>query len=252
VGLSVSLNAPRGAVIAHTLQRWPTILIVLAACAGIAGTILWLDANPIWIALWVTFGLVGVGALTLSALRDEESVADALLADIQIGELHDRALREKVARAAQYQRAIRRAVRQTSDDLTRSSLEMITRQMREPIEMLFRLARRLENYQNDALIRADSERLAQQERRGRLTPAEQAQLADLGRLQALMTNTAGAIDETLAELGRQYAEVQVIRSSGELRGGQADRLRAELDERGAQLRDLSSSLDEVYADSKQT
>ena len=75
----MSLSAPRGTVIAHTLQRWPTILIVLAACAGVAGTILWLDANPFWIALWVL--CLGAFAFPLVYLRDthDEFVLPKLL-----------------------------------------------------------------------------------------------------------------------------------------------------------------------------
>ena len=234
----------RGAVFSYALNRWQTLLVVLLACAGVAGTIAFFDASPPLIAIWVGFGLVGTGAMVLVSFRDAASLDEALLTDVNERELRDRQLREKVARAEAYQRAIRQAVREIRSPKLRASLDVITRDVGDPVELIFALARRLEAYQSDHLLQEDLRRLGAS--RQVLNAAELEHLASLEKLQRLMAETAVAVDSALAQLGASYSAVQLARSAGELKGSSAALALEDLRLRSEQLRDLNASLDEVY------
>jgi len=241
------LSAPRsrrGAVLAYALNRWQTIVVLLVACLGIAGTIAFLDTYLPLIVVWLAFAVLGTGAMVVVSFRDAASVDEALTSQVDLGELRDRALREKVARAEAYQRSIRQAVRQIRSPELRSSLELITREIADPVGLIFTLAKRLEGYQADALLQQDLRRLGGS--RPSLTAPEQEQLGNLEKLQRLMSDTAGAIDNALAQLGASYSAVQLARSAGELKGSSAQQALSDLRLQSQQLRDLNTSLDEVY------
>jgi len=231
-------------VLAYALNRWQTQVVVLVALAGIAGTVAFLDAILSLILVWVAFGVVGTAAMVIVSFRDAASVDDALLTQVDLSQLRDRQLRQKVARAESYQRAIRRAVRQVHSPELRASLQVITREVADPVELIFALARRLDGYRADELIQQDLRRLSAS--RQTLSPPEQEQLASLEKLERLMGETSEAIDGCLAQLGASYSAVQLASSAGELRGSSASQALADLKLQSQQLRDLNASLDEVY------
>ncbi|MCL5108672.1 MAG: hypothetical protein M1401_07385 [Chloroflexi bacterium] len=235
----------RGQVIVYALERWQSMTLVLVACLGIAATVAFLDASLLLLVVFVAFGVLGVGAMVLISFRDDASLDEALLSKADLGELRDKLLREKVARAEAYQLAIRQAVRAARAPAVRASLEVITRELADPVALVFSLAKRLDEYQANQLIQQDLRRLSA----GRpLNEAERAQLESLQKLQRLMGETAQAIDSALAQLGSSYTAIQLAQSSSELRGTSASSVRAELRQQSEQLRDLNTSLDEVYAE----
>ena len=233
-------------VLGYALNRWQTLTIVVIACLGVAGTIAFLESSLLLLAVWVGFGLVGTGAIVLVSFRDAESVDEALGPRIDLGELSNRMLREKVARAEAYQKAIRQTLREIRSSQLRGSLDIITRDMGDPVDLIFTLAKRLEAYYEDDLIQQDLKRLSAS--RQALQPAEQEQLASLEKLQRLMKDTEAAIDGSLAQLGTSYSAVQLARSTGELKGSAANQALTDLRQQSQQLRDLNASLDEVYGE----
>jgi hypothetical protein len=248
MGSMTDLPVPRrraGAVLSYALNRWETQGLILLVCAGIAATIAFLGGNLIVVLGLVGFGLLGVGLMVVVSFRDATSVDEALT-EVDLGAIHDRGLREKVARAQAYQRAIRQTVRQVRSETLRSSLDVITREMAEPIELVYTLAKRLEGYRSDGLLHQDRQRLLAAG--GRLSEPEQQQLATLAKLDRLMADTASAIDGALAQMGASYSAVQLARTSGELKGAQTSDVLGDLRSQAAQLRDLDASLDEVYGE----
>jgi hypothetical protein len=217
--------------------------LILLTCAGVAGTIVFASANLLVILGWLAFGLIGVGLMVLVSLRDQPSVDEALT-QVDLDAIHDRRLREQVARAQAYQRAIRQTVRSVRSEELRAALDVITRELADPIQLVYTLATRLETYQADELLRQDLQRLLARE--ATLTEPEQQQLQSLTRLRQLMTGAAAAIDGALAQMGASYSAVQLARTSGELKGAQTSEVLDNLRSQATQLRDLNTSLDEVY------
>lgn len=242
------LPAPRnrrGAVLVYALNRWQTLAVVLIACLGIAGTVLLLEASLPLLLFWIGFGLLGTAAMVVVSFHDAESVDEALLTRAELAGLSDRRLRDKVSRAEAYRRAIRRAVRETHSAELRGALDVITREGTDPVGLIFELAKRLEAYRADALIQDDIKRLTAS--RTTLSEAERAQLENLENLQRLMAEAAGSIDAALAQLGASYSAVQLARAGGALKSSTAQQALVDLRRQSEQLRDLNSSLDEVYA-----
>lgn len=235
----------RGQVLAYALDRWQTSALILIASLGIAATVALFEANWLLILVFLGFAVLGVAAMVIVSFRDTESLEEALFTKADLDALRDRLLREKVARAEAYQRAIRQTVREVRAPEMRASLEMITRELSDPVGLIFSLANRLDEYQANALLQQDLRRLAS----GRpLNEAEQAQRDSLLRLQKLMADTSTAIDSALAQLGTSYTAIQLARFSRELKGSSASQVLAELRQQSEQLRDLNTSLDEVYAE----
>jgi hypothetical protein len=218
--------------------------IAFAALLGIAGTVAFLDGNLAVIAVWIVFGLGGVLAMVLVSFRDAASVDDALSSAVNLGELHDPALRAKVAKAQAYERAVRQTIRETSRPELRESLTLITREIADPVGLIFRLAKRIEAYRSDALLQQDLRRLSAG--RPTLTDPQREQLTSLEQLDRLMAESAAAVDGALAQLGASYSAVQLARSAGELKGGTVSDVLADLRSQRQQLFDLNASLDEVY------
>lgn len=235
----------RGQVLAYALDRWQTAAVVLVACLGIAATVALFDSNWPLILIFLAFAVLGVGAMVLVSFRDAESLEEALFTKADLNALRDKLLREKVARAEAYQRAIRLAVREVRAPALRASLEMITRELSDPVALIFSLARRLDEYQTNQLIQQDIRRLTS----GRpLNQAELAQRDSLLKLQKLMADTSSAIDSALAQLGTSYTAIHLARSANELKGTSTSEVLDELRQQSEQLRDLNASLDEVYAE----
>lgn|GEM_PF-5141771 len=235
----------RGSVLRYALNRWQTLVIVLIACVGIAGTIAFIESSPLLILIWMGFGIIGTGAMVVVSFLDAESADEAMSSQLDLGQLRDKRLREKAARAEAYQKATRQALREMRSPALRASLDTITRDMADPVELIFTLAKRLEDYQQDVLIQEDLRRLSAESQE--LPPAEAEQLATLQKLQRLMQDTEAAIDNALAQLGASYSAVLLARSTGELKGSTATQALADLRQQSQQLRDLNASLDEVYS-----
>jgi hypothetical protein len=237
----------RGEVLVYALNRWQTLVVVVVAMAGVACAVAFFQSSIWLILLWLLFGLVGVGAMALVSFRDAESVDEATLTRADLGRLRDAGLREKVARASEYLRCIRQTVREIDSPELRSAMDATAQGQGDPVELVYTLALRLDEYRRDRLLQQDLARL--QAKSAHLTPAEQTQMEALAKLQQLMNDTSAAIDAALAQLGASYSAVQLAESAEGLQGGDAQRALDELQQQSAQLRDLSISLDEVYRSS---
>jgi hypothetical protein len=211
--------------------------------AGVASTVAFFAANFWLIFTWVLFGTVGVAAMVLVSCQDAESVDEATLTRADLSKLRDPGLREKVSRASEYLRSIRQTVREIDSPELRAAVDAIARGQGDPVELVYGLALRLDEYQRNRLLQQDLNRLRSM--KTPILPAEQAQLEVLNNLDDLMTATSTAIDAALAQLGASYTAVQLAETAEGLNSGGAQRALEELQQQSAQLRDLSISLEEV-------
>jgi hypothetical protein len=262
----------RRAIFWHALLRWESatvIALTLVISAFLA--LLTLASQGSFPAFWtfiaLAVGLVTEAIILVSSITDEAEharVVAALLRDqYQPKHLRSRKLRAQVNRALEYQGLIVGTVQHTQEGVLRDRLTRATEPVDDWIEAIYRLATRLDAYEQNSVIKRDlrsvplaiedfKQRLAQED-----DPSVQATLRNtiadkerqwehLSALQNTLERAEYQLESTMAALGTVYAQLQAI----DLRGaekGRAERLRQEIDEQVTQLEDLSQAMDEVYA-----
>jgi len=233
-----------GRIIGYALSRITAYLVVglvfLAVVVAIIGG--W----PTWVILAsIAGGLVVLGLLVVDALLQPSIELDVSIADIDIKELHNAALREKVRRALEYNYAALKLARHDKSgvlDLADNELP----QLSEAARSIYQMCLRLQEFRADRLIERDfAELQRQREIHGQLTSQQEAQLQALERLNELVRSAEREIDSALAHLGRSYAEMQAIKVTPELRGRAGEALE-ELETSTKRLSDLAQGYDEVY------
>ena len=262
----------RRAIFWHALLRWESatvIALTLVISAFLA--LLTLASQGSFPAFWtfiaLAVGLVTEAIILVSSITDEAEharVVAALLRDqYQPKHLRSRKLRAQVNRALEYQGLIVGTVQHTREGVLRDRLTRATEPVDDWIEAIYRLATRLDAYEQNSVIKRDlrSVPLAIEDFKQRLVqeddPSVQATLRNtiadkerqwehLTALQNTLERAEYQLESTMAALGTVYAQLQAINLRGAEKG-RAERLRQEIDEQVTQLEDLSQAMDEVYA-----
>jgi hypothetical protein len=260
----------RRAIIWHALLRWESAMIIgftliisaFLALLALAGPLLSVG----WSLIALGIGLLIEAIIFVSSVTDAEEnarvVANLLRDQYQPKRLQSVKLKTQMNKALEYQGLIAGAVQRARQGVLRDRLARAAEPVSDWIDAIYRLASRLDVYEQDQVIRQDlrsvppaienfKRRLAEED-----DPAVQATLRNtigdkqrqwehLSHLQNTMEKAEYQLESTLAALGTVYAQLQTI----DLRGaekGHAERLREEIDEQVAQLQDLDQAMDEVY------
>jgi hypothetical protein len=251
-------------ILQHAFFRWESAVVL-------AGTIL-LTALlphpfswwPVW--GWPLLGLLGLAAIVYSSLTDAETNARVLQelfqGQFEPGQIRDRALREDVETALEYQRHIEALAHRQRDGALRDRLEDTANQLSDWISNIYRLARRLDAYRGDALLAKERRRVPQEieslaaRRKLESDPTVQRELDEvleskdrqwqtLRALGARMKQAELQLEQSLTALATVYSQVQLI-GAQDLDSSRSDRLRADIQEQVNRLNDLVSSINEVY------
>jgi hypothetical protein len=259
----------RRAIFWHALWRWESAVILaltlvissFLAMSALVGLFPWL-----WTCIALGIGFLAEVLIFVSSLTDEKEnaqVVAALLGDqYKPKHIQSRKLKAQLNRALEYQGLIASTLHFTREGVLRDRLARATEPVDDWIEAIYRLAARLDVYEQNRVIKQDlrsvplaienfKKRLAEED-----SPAVQETLRNtiadkerqwehLSHLQDTMERAEYQLESTLAALGTVYAQLQAI----DLRGaekGRAERLRLEIDEQVAQLQDLGQAMDEVY------
>lgn len=198
---------------------------------------------------WIIAASVVVGALLLAllvvdTLGDPDVEPNAAIADVDLGQLRDPALRSKVNRALEYVRAAQKLAKRDAGGALDPAGDEIP-DLAQAVRSIFQVSLRLQEFRGDRLIQRDLADLRQQSQRDQLTKDQQAQWSTLQRLQELMHTAEQEIDSALADLGRSYAEMQAIKATPELRGRAADAL-DQLQASTKRLSTLAAGYDEAF------
>jgi hypothetical protein len=176
--------------------------------------------------------------------------------------LRSRKLKAQLNKALEYEGLIVSTIHRTRAGVLHDRLARAIEPVDEWIQAIYRLATRLDVYEQNRVIKRDlrsvplaienfRQRLAAendsavQETLRKTIADKERQWEHLNHLQNTMEKAEYQMESTLAALGTVYAQVQTL----DLRGaekGRAERLREEIDEQVAQLEDLSEAMDEVY------
>ncbi len=222
---------------------------------------------PWWGAwTWLLLGLLGVGAVVWSTLKDEKEAAKAVeelfRTEYNVNGLRDKALREKLKRAEEYHAQINQALENQTDGILKERMQRTTDQIYDWIANMVLLARRVDAYHNDPIIDGDREELKQSIPRLRARLAQETNdatreqlettLADRQRQQAniveldnRMKRADLQLDSSLAALGTVYSQLLLV-GTKEVDSGRAERLQADIAEEVTSLQDVVDSINEVY------
>lgn len=163
-------------------------------------------------------------------------------------------------KAAAYQEQIDNLIQASTDANTRARLQELAKQVDEWVKAIEDLARRIDNFQQDSLIRQDLEsvpqaisdltaRLEQESDpaiRGQLERTlanRKNQLSALQRLEHIIKHAELQLEGTLSALGTIYSQVLTGQSTDHV--ADYSRLSAEVDEEVRALQDRLEALEEV-------
>jgi len=219
---------------------------------------------PSW--LWLVMGLVAEAALLYATVSDKaaahRAVAEMLREKFNPREIHSKKLREQVEKALDYQARIEQLISKQRAGVLREHLTETSLGIHNWIANIYRLAQRLDAYEQDEVIQRDRRTVPQtiQDFRSRLKleddpvvrqqmekaiAQKQAQLAYLERLHNTMEKAEFQLENTLAALGTVYTQIQLI-GAQDIESGRAKRLRQDVDEQIAALGDIVNTMDEMY------
>ncbi|MFC1959741.1 hypothetical protein ACFLYO_03420 [Chloroflexota bacterium] len=216
--------------------------------------------------MWVVAGGVAEGALIFAHLTDPQSAAEAVARlfkqEYDPADIQNRVSRQRLEKALEYRDGIAVLVAQ-QDGVLRMNLQETLDEIDDWIAQVYRLARRMDNFDENSILENDLKTvptdLRNLRRRLELEESEavKRELEDAVKLktqqyrhlQGVADNMKRAeiqLENTLAALGTLYAQVQVI-DTKDLDSARARRLREEVHSEVSELEDIILSMDEVYA-----
>jgi hypothetical protein len=222
---------------------------------------------PWWGAwTWLLAGLAGVALVSFSALKDpqerEKAVERLFREKYNVNGLRDRALKDKLKKAEDYHQQIKATVKTQKDGILKERMQRTTGEIYDWIGNMVRLARRLDSYRADPIIKGDRDELVKsipsldtrlrQESDPRVRQQIETTLADQRRLQEniaeldnRMQRADLQLDSSLAALGTVYSQLLLI-GSKEVDSDRAERLSADISNEVVSLQDVVDSINEVY------
>lgn len=215
-------------------------------------------------AYWLIFGALAEAVYLGVSVTDPKAaqrvVNDMLSERFDPGDIQNASARERLKRALEYRRLILEAGARHSGAM-RHNIESTASEVTTWIEQIYMLARRMDSFEEDEIIKRDRRmvpfdldnlrrRLKAEESpavRAELEEAVQTketQLANLRNLENSIKRADIQLDHTLSALGTIYAQVQLI-DAKEVDSARAQRLQADIHDEVQSLQDTISAIDEV-------
>jgi len=239
----------------------------LTIAATIVLTFLFRRPFPWWQQwYWVVIGVVAEALIIYTSLNDP-AVAQKVVSDMLRGEFNARELpsskyRDKVEKALEYRERIEGVIRQSRQGVLREHLQEDARRITEWVSNVFGLAKRLDAYENDEIIKRDmrsvqsaikdfearlrledDEAVCQQMREA--IRSKKTHWDNLQRLQNTMEKAEFQLENTLSAMGTVYAQLQLI-GAKDVDSSRARHLREDISEQVKALQDIAEAMDEVY------
>jgi biopolymer transport protein ExbB/TolQ len=242
----------------------------LESALVLGGTIIMSVFNPLalwpwWV--WTILGLVAEAAVVISSLTDKgemRKVMESLFREkYNTSGIRDRELRGKLDEAEQYRQRIQQVVEQQPSGLLHDRMAETTAQIYDWIANMVRLARRIDTYRQDTILRRDIQEVPKEirdltarlkletnpqiRRQMETTLASKEQFeANLQELEDRMERADLQLDHSLASLGTVYSQSLLI-GSKDVDSDRAERLRSDIRDEVSSLQDVVESLNEVYS-----
>lgn len=253
----------RNNILQYAIFRWESAVVI-----ALTLLVFFLAPGPLGLPrqLWLLLGAIGLGALVYSSLSDAETNARVILEVFQEKfdprRIRDKALRQEVEEALEYQRRIELQVRKQPAGIIRDRLNDAANQLSEWVSNIYQLALRVDAYQSDDLLAKDRDKLPQelealrsrrerepnpgvQQQLDQVIESKTAQWKTLRELDARMRQAQLQMEQSLTALATVYGQVQLLNAES-INSGRAERLQSDILEQVKRLDDLVASLNEVY------
>jgi hypothetical protein len=252
-----------GRLVKSALMSPQSASILVVALIGLGLQINVLGASP---ALWLVLGIAGILLYTLATLTDTNAVSHALnhlfLYEFNPADIKNLRARQRLQQALEYVETLQKLGARQGGAL-RLQIESTIGEIQAWLEQIYKIARRIDLYEDNTLINRDRARVPDElkmlrqrlenesDERVKAELAETIRLREtqLANLKALETNIKRAdiqLDNTVAALGTIYAQVQLL-DAKEVDGWRANRLREQIHDEVLSLKDTIDALDEVQS-----
>jgi hypothetical protein len=145
------------ALIQQALLRWENAVLIAMAILLTAFFPRPFAFWPIW--GWGALALVGVVAITISSLGEVETrmaaMDDILYLEYNPDEIKTHTIRASFLQSLKYRRTIEQMISATPDGIIRTRLNDLADKVKQWISYIYQLARMLDNYQRDPMLRRD-------------------------------------------------------------------------------------------------
>jgi hypothetical protein len=254
-------------------SMWERAIYGLASAVSLGGNIVvsgflgiffsWLLALPVFI-VWLIAQVVLIYLAANNAQGHAKAVAEMLRPKLDFNPetIQNPNIRAKVNEALKYWELIDNTVNKSSEASMRNRFERTTQEVTHWLQAVYDLAKRIDRFELNAVIRQDLERVPKEVRalEGKLkledSPEVSRQLErtisdkkrQLQTLQNLEDNMEKAnyqLDSTISSLGTIYSQMLLVGSKDE-EGNRVNRLQSEITEQVQRLEDLAEVMDEVY------
>jgi hypothetical protein len=252
------------AILTRSVYRWESAAIIALTLILVA---FMPEPLPFWQWwFWLVLGGLGEVGLVWSSLKDPEfrakAVAEMFREKFKAREIKNQGLRQRVERALEYRDRIDEVINTSREGVLRAHLKDVSQGITDWMENVFRLARRLDAYLADGMIRQDlqslpsaignlKKRLALEDsdtvkRQISQTIAQkQIQLDNLRKLQNVMEQAQFQLESTISAMGTVHSQIMIL-GARDVASGRAQRLQQDVNDQVQALQDVVHTLDEVY------
>jgi hypothetical protein len=252
------------AILTRSIYRWESAAIIALTLILFA---LVPQPLPFWQPwFWLVLGALGEIGLVWTSLTDPEfrakAVAEMFREKFKPREINHKGLQERVEKALEYRDRIDEVINKSREGVMREHLKDVSRGVNDWMENVFRLARRLDAYMADEMIRQDlqslpssidnlKKRLALEDsdtvkRQISQTVAQkQIQLDNLRKLENVMERAQFQLESTITAMGTVYSQMMIL-GSRDVASGRAQRLQQDITDQVQALQDVVTTMDEVY------
>lgn len=255
----------RRAIFRNAIFSPQSLSILMIVLFGVLLDISFLGASS---QLWLAFGLIAevlyLGATFTDPSAASHAVSQMFRRDFNPGEIKNPHARQRLEQALEYYQQMQRLASLASG-ARRVQFDSTVSQIDDWIEQIFRIARRIDSYEENEIIRRDRlrvpndlnvmrQRLAsepdesiQREIHDAVNLKEE-QLHNLQEMERYVKRANAQLDTTLTALGTIFTQLQLM-DSRSIDGARASRLKAKINEEVTSLRDTIDTIDDVQASS---
>jgi hypothetical protein len=252
------------AILARAIYRWESAVIIALTLILL---VLVPTPLPFWQPwFWLILGALGEGALVWSSLRDPEfrarAVAEMFHEKFSVREIKSKKLRGQLEQALEYRDRIDGVIAESREGVLRDHMTNASQGITNWVESVFRLTRRLDDYQADETIHRDLQAVepAIDKLKVRLTAEDddtvkrqisqaiaqrQIQRDNLRKLENVMEQAEFQLESTITAMGTVYSQMKLL-GSRDVTSGRAQRLQQDIADQVEALQDVVQTMDEVY------
>ncbi len=254
-----------GAMLSNAFFTWPSA-VNIALFTVLFFLVPTLPILPFWQNwMWIIAGVIAEAVYLYATITDPEASREAVgrmfTEKFSPSTIRNISARQQLQKALEYKALIDKFADSQSGAL-RTSLQQTAADINDWIARIYRLAKNIDTFEANSIINRDRQNvpteIANLKRRitaesdpgvkAELTEAVQIRQRLLDNLQSIANTAKRAeiqMDNTLAQLGTVYAQMQLINAK-DLDSGRAQRLRQDIREEIASLSDTISAMNDVY------